>query len=223
MQTLRSLTLPIILKGLVAVLIVKVTFGIVLIYRDYLPPNFDSDFLQGRESYFFDSYRWAFYAHITSGPLSLILGLILLSQRFRRRFTVWHRRLGRIQAANVLLLVAPAGFWMAFYAGTLAGTAFALLAVATAGSVLLGWKSAVERRFADHQRWMERCYVLLCSAVVLRLLGGIAFLTGLNPNWTYPTAAWASWLVPLTVYELFRLQNAGPVPTGQLDAKCPGR
>jgi hypothetical protein len=35
-----------------ALLIVKVTLSVILGYRDYLPPNFDADFLLGRESYF---------------------------------------------------------------------------------------------------------------------------------------------------------------------------
>ena len=48
MHHLRSITLPRILKLLVCVLICRVTAGVFLSYRDYMPPNFESDFLQGR-------------------------------------------------------------------------------------------------------------------------------------------------------------------------------
>ncbi len=113
MHHLRSITLPRILKLLVCVLICRVTAGVFLSYRDYMPPNFESDFLQGREHYFFGSYQWAFYTHITSGPCSLILGMILVSRQFRLRFAKWHRVLGRIQVSCVLLLVAPSGLWTA--------------------------------------------------------------------------------------------------------------
>jgi hypothetical protein len=184
-------TLQHVLKLLACVLVLKVTAGIVLNYREYLPPNFDSPFLQGRELYFAGPYQWAFYAHIASGPCSLVLGMILLSERFRLRYTKWHRFPGRLQVACVLLLVVPGGLWMSFYAetGAAAGTGFALLAFATGVCVTLGWRSAVQWRFADHRRWMWRCYVLLCSAVVLRLTAGLATVTGFEAEWLYPMAA----------------------------------
>lgn len=75
----------------------KVTLTVVMNYRDYLPPNFESDFLPGRDSYFFGAYQWAFYTHIAAGPLTLILGLFLLSDRMRKQFPRWHRYAGRMQ------------------------------------------------------------------------------------------------------------------------------
>ena len=67
-----------------ALLVMKVTVGIVLNYGSYFPPDFSSDFLLGRESYFFGNYRWAFYAHIVVGPLTLLAGLFLVSDRMRQ-------------------------------------------------------------------------------------------------------------------------------------------
>lgn len=185
-------------------LIVKVTVSVVLRYRYYLPPDFGSDFLRGREGYFFGRYQWAFYAHIASGPFTLIVGLIQLNDRFRQRFAHWHRRLGKFQIANVLLVVAPSGAWLALRAetGALAGTAFGLLAAATAVTAWLGWKSAVRRQFVEHSRWMLRCYVLLCSAVVVRVIGGALVVAGIGDDWTYPLAAWLSLLLPLAVFEV---------------------
>jgi uncharacterized membrane protein len=204
--------LPRVLTALAALLVGKVTLSVVLGYRDYFPPDFDSDFLIGRESYFWGGYRWAFYAHLVSGPASLLLGTVLISQRFRGRWPAWHRRLGRVQAANVLLLLVPSGLWMAAYAatGAVAGAGLATLAIATAVSIVLGVKAAVARRFADHRRWMWRVYLLLCSAVVIRLIGGLATVAELDALWLYPFSAWASWLAPLLVYESMRWleQNA---------------
>ena len=194
---------------LAAVLIIKVTIAVVGGYVDYLPPNFDSEFLRGREAYFFGSYQTAFYAHLASGPLSLMLGLLLISPRFRLRFPAWHRRLGRVQGLNVLLVVAPSGLWMARYAstGAIAGAAFAILAVATAVCVLCGWRAAIRKRFAEHRRWMGRCFLLLCSAVVIRVLGGFGTVMEIEAPWFNPAASWASWLVPLAVFELRGLRQ----------------
>ena len=225
MLNLRTTTLQRILTLLVCMLICKIVAGVFLSYRDYMPPNFESDFLQGRAHYFFGSYQWAFYTHITSGPCSLMLGMILLSEQFRRRFTKWHRSLGRIQVANVLLLVTPSGLWMAWYTatGTVAGIGFALLAILTGTCVALGWRAAVKRRFQVHRRWMWRCFLLLCSAVVLRLVAGIGTVLGVQSMWFDPVASWMSWLVPLGTFEVVRLialradsRRRPPAPTTAL-------
>jgi hypothetical protein len=206
MRSPRPTTLLGALAFVALLLIGKVTFSIVFGYRDYFPPNFKADFLVGREQYFFGPYEWAFYTHIISGPITLALGLVLISERFRRRFPKWHRSLGKTQIALVALVLSPSGFWMAMYArmGEIAAAGFAVLSVATAACALLGWRSAVRRRFTEHREWMWRCLLLLCSAVVVRIIGGFATVFAPNAMWIYPCAAWTSWLVPLVVYELYR-------------------
>ncbi len=188
---------------LAGLLILKVTAQVVWGYRNYLPPDFNSDFLRGREDHFFGPYQWAFYWHIASGPVSLVLGLLLIRERFRLRFPKWHRVLGRIQVAIVLFLVAPSGLWMAWYAdaGPIAAASFATLAFSTGVCAALGFRSAVQRRFAVHRRWMMRCFLLLCSAVVLRVIGGVSSVTGIHADWFDPLASWTCWILPLTVYE----------------------
>ena len=196
-------TLRVALTFAAGLLIAKVTLAVVLNYPDYYPPNFGSDFLRGREPYFWGPYHWAFYTHIASGPVALVLGLILISERFRRRFPAWHRYLGRIQVACVLFLVTPSGLWMAYHAaaGPVGAAGLAGLAVATALCIGLGWRSAVGRRFAEHRRWMWRTFLLLSSAVVLRVIGGLATVTGVGAAWVDPLAIWVSWLVPLAAFE----------------------
>jgi hypothetical protein len=48
---------------------------------------------------------------------------------------------------------------------------------------------------------MARSFVLLCSAVVLRVAGGLATVAGVQSEWFDPVASWACWLLPLTAYE----------------------
>jgi len=204
MQRSRLVRLQRVLAIVTVVLILKVTVSVMAGYRDYFPPNFDAEFLRGRQSYFHGIYALAFYAHIVSGPISLVLGLVLISESFRKRFPKWHRSFGKAQVVLVLFLLAPSGLWMALYAqtGTVAAIGFSLLAIATATCVLFGWQTAVKRRFAEHRRWMTRCFLLLCAAVVVRLIGGLASVFALWDSWLYPAAAWASWLVPLAAFEL---------------------
>jgi hypothetical protein len=199
------------LSAAAVLLIFKVTLSVVVGYRRYFPPDFDSDFLLGREVYFWGPYCWAFYTHLAGGPTSLVLGTLLMSERFRGRWPRWHRRLGRWQVACILLLVVPSGLWMARYAatGAVAGAGLGLLAIATAVCAVLGWRTAVARRFGEHRRWMWRTYLLLCSAVVIRVIGGLATALHVDALWLYPSSAWASWLVPLALFESWRLAARG--------------
>jgi hypothetical protein len=204
------------LAALAFILIAKVTLSVVLGYRDYFPPNFDADFLLGRAAYFWGAYRWFFYAHLVSGPLSLLLGMILVSDRFRQRLPHWHRWLGRLQAVNVLLLVVPSGLWMSWYAatGVIAGAGLAALSIATAVFISLGVRAAIGRRFAEHRRWMWRTFVLLCSAVIIRMIGGLATVAQFDALWLYPLSAWASWLVPLMIFEVIQRKSYVTSPIG---------
>lgn len=192
------------MRILACLLVCKTVILVLLSYPGYFPPNFRTDFLLGREAYFFGPYQGAFYVHILSGPFSLLAGLVLLSESFRLRVPKWHRYLGRVQVVTILAFVTPSGLWMSWHAatGTVAATGFATLAIATAICAGLGWRTAVQRRFEIHRRWMQRCFVLLCSAVVLRIAGGLSEILVIEG--TYPYTAWLSWLLPLLVLEATR-------------------
>lgn len=206
MQNTDSPMLTRVFTLMTGLLILKVSVDVVLSYRDYFPPNFESEFLRGREYYFSGVYQWVFYTHIVTGPVSLLLGLILVSERVRNWLPYWHRYLGRIQAVIVLFLVAPSGFWMAFYAspGAIATFGFATLGIVTGISVATGWQAAVTGRFAQHQRWMFRCFLLLSSTVVIRMIGGLTTVLDVQDEWIDSAAAWVSWLLPLFVFEVSR-------------------
>ena len=201
----RYRILTTVLRWLVVLLILRVLATILANYPDYFPPNFDSLFLQGREATFSGAYQPAFYVHIFSGPVVLFNGLILLSDSVRRRHGGVHRFLGRVQVSVLLLLVLPSSVVMSRHAfgGWPAGLSFVLLSVATAGCAIVGVVHARRRRFDRHRRWMLRSYVLICSAVALRLISGAAGLIGVpSPEGAYIVAAWSSWVVPLVAYEI---------------------
>ncbi len=215
-----------VLTVLAGALVLRALAGILGNYGDYFPPSFASAFLHGREAYFHGWYQWAFHVHIVSGPLVLAVGLFLVSDPARRLSPRWHRRLGWFQVGCVLLLTTPSGLWMATRAaaGPVAGVGLATLAVATAGSIALGAMAAVQRRFAAHRRWMWRCYLLLCSTIVLRLVGGLATALEWSPPWLDPLTSWACWLVPLAAFECRerwrRRENDLPPSRGKTDREA---
>jgi uncharacterized membrane protein len=201
---MRAHLLLTLLRWLAVALVLRVVATILANYPDYFPPNFGSLFLEGREATFPGAYSVAFYVHIVAGPFALLAGLVLLSDFSRRRRRV-HRVLGRVQVCVLLLLLLPSSVMMSAYAfgGWPAGLSFVLLSFATAFCAAVGVVCARRKRFDRHQRWMHRTFVLLCSAVALRLLSGAASLLEVpNPERAYVVASWCSWLVPLAVWEV---------------------
>lgn len=202
---MRYKVLTTVLRWFAIALILRVLATILANYPDYFPPNFESLFLQGREATFTGAYRLAFYVHIFSSPFVLLNGLILLSEYVRRHCGGIHRVLGRIQVGVLLLFVLPSGAVMSLnaFGGWLAGLSFLLLSAATASCAVVGVVYARRRLYARHRRWMLRSYVLICSAVALRLISGAAELLGVSsPEYAYIIAAWSSWLLPLAAFEI---------------------
>jgi uncharacterized membrane protein len=201
----RARILTTVLGWLAVVLILRVLVAILANYPDYFPPNFDALFLQGREATFTGAYRPAFYIHIFSGPVVLFNGLILMSEYVRRHHRGLHRFLGRFQVVVLLLLVLPSSIVMSRHAfgGWPAGLSFLLLTAATASCAIVGVVHARRGRYDRHRRWMLRSYILICSAVALRLISGTAGLLGVpSAEAAYVVAAWSSWLLPLAAYEI---------------------
>ncbi len=208
---MRLKVLKSVFSGLAALLILRVLGSILTNYPDYFPPNFDSLFLQGRESTFHGAYRIAFYTHIIFSPVVLFVGLILMSNRVRRQRRALHRMLGSLQVSVLLLFVLPSSCvmsWRAF-GGWPAGLSFALLSLVTGYCTVVGVVYARRRQFDLHRQWMNRSFLLICSAVVLRLISGTATVAQVpTVEGEYIVAAWMSWLLPLAGYEMVRRWRA---------------
>jgi uncharacterized membrane protein len=214
-MSVRVRILTTVVRWVAVLLILRVLAVILANYPDYFPPNFNSLFLQGRETTFTGVYLPAFYIHIFSGPVVLFNGLILISEYVRRHHGGLHRYLGRVQVVVLLLFVLPSSVVMSRHAfgGWPAGLSFFLLSAATASCAIVGVVHARRGRYNRHRRWMLRCYVLICSAVALRLISGTAGLVGVpSAETAYVIAAWGSWLLPLGAYEMVeRLAKHRPV------------
>jgi hypothetical protein len=118
--------------------------------------------------------------------------------------------LGRIQVLVLLLLLLPSGVVMSRHAfgGWPAGLSFLLLSALTAICAIVGVVHARRGRYHRHRSWMLRCYVLICSAVALRLISGAAGLIEVpSAETAYVVAAWSSWLLPLAAFEIVERAN----------------
>lgn len=194
------------LVAAVTLLGLRVLAGIVMEYRLYFPPNFrEAAFLVGREATFTNFYATAFYIHILAGPPVILLAGFLLWSGRQKRLREWHRLGARVLMVLIFAALLPSGLIMArnAFAGPIAGLGFAALTLATAICAGCTWYYARARRYAVHERWALRTFLLLVSPLVLRVVSGVFIVTGYEEPIAYIANAWLSWLLPLALYEVW--------------------
>jgi hypothetical protein len=202
-MTPRIRTLLVIARYLLAALLAKVLISILIEYRWYFPADFDSAFLTGREAIFHGLYAAAFYVHVVTGPVTIVLAALLMWSRGRTGYRSLHRWAGRAQAVLVLGALVPSGLVMArhAFAGPIAAVGFTALSLITATCMAATVYYAITRRFLLHQRWATRCFLALISPLILRVVAGGLIVTHLDTPLAYCLNAWLSWLIPLALYE----------------------
>ena len=145
--------------------------------------------------------RWAFFAHITLGPLALALMPAQFSRRLRMNRPGLHRWLGRLYGVAILI-AGLGGLLMALgtHAGLSAAWGFGLLAVAWLATTAIAIRHAMVRRIADHKRWIIRSAALTFAAVTLRIeLPILAMTLGFETG--YPIVAWLCWVPNMLIAE----------------------
>ncbi|MET1110642.1 MAG: DUF2306 domain-containing protein [Allosphingosinicella sp.] len=148
--------------------------------------------------------------HVAGGVAALLAGPLQFVRRIRARLPSFHRAAGRIYVL-ACAIGAPAGFVLAVgtTSGPVAGAGFAVQALLWAAFTWIGYRAAVERRFADHREWMLRSYALTAAAITLRLMLPAALFAGLDFVPAYRVIAWLAWTVNLAAVEYHIRRNRG--------------
>jgi uncharacterized membrane protein len=187
-------------------IVVLYLIGLILSpFPHYLPPDFDQGFLANKKHFFFSSgYFLGFYAHIVSSPVALACGTLQLSRTLRSRWPHMHRALGKVYIALVLCLAAPGGAIMAMraFGGWPSMVCFGLISALAWAFTWIAWRRAKSMRYAEHGLWMCRSYVMMSSAILLRLSHYLIQPLNLDPTLAYQLAAWLSWVPAIAVLEL---------------------
>lgn len=107
--------------------------------------------------------------------------------------------------AILFVALVPSGLVMASQAqaGPIAAYGFTLLSLATAGCAAAAVYRITIGQIDAHRRWAARCFVLLCSPLLLRLMSGAVIVMQRESDWFYRANAWISWLLPLAIYEIW--------------------
>ncbi|MFT5802242.1 MAG: putative membrane protein [Nonlabens sp.] len=199
MTKTRSVALWIFLTSIFSWLMFRIIFP-------YSSWEWDVDFLQTKQFIIhLDHYRISFYAHIFSSLVILVSGSFLFVDALLKNWPSAHRTLGKLYVALLLLVAAPSGFVMAFYAngGWMAKTSFLILTPLWWWFTYKGLQTARSGQFKAHRKWMMRSYALTLSAISLRLFQFIlGYYFYINPKLQYILVSWTSWIFNLVAVEL---------------------
>lgn len=147
------------------------TFLMLKMTVDYASFRQDIHFLQFKQAYIgIPWWKAAFYVHVFSSLLALAAGFTQFSVYMLQHHRRLHRIVGRIYAADILLVNFPAGMIMAVYANGLLPSkiAFVLLDILW---FLFTYKAVIAARKGNitaHKEFMIRSYALTFSAITLR-------------------------------------------------------
>lgn len=183
-------------------------FALLLFFTTCMYWNFrpDVNFLQTKQDVVYDPlWRTAFYVHILGGMLAIATGPLQFIKVLRRRYMGFHRWLGKIYIVSILLLAAPTGLYMAFYAngGAPSSIGFILMSVLWFYTTWMAIHSIRKKQVQHHVAWMMRSYAMTFSAVTLRLWVPLLSLGfGMDELRIIILTAWCSWLFNLIAAEV---------------------
>lgn len=191
-------------KSILSFFIVGIGLLILFTSLKYFNPDFSRGFLIDKKDVFKDFFGLALYTHIFTSPVMLFIGTGLVFFRLEKYIRL-HRLLG-----YVYLLHSPfvfiSGLIMSFYAfgGTVSKISFVLLSCLLMYFTVVAFIKIKKREVIQHKQFMTRSYILVLSAVNLRLL---SYLFVNFFNWEgaimYTVVAILSWVPFLISYEIF--------------------
>ncbi len=143
-------------------------------------------------------------AHVAGGATALMIGWLQFLPSVRRRWPAIHRWTGRLYVLGCVE-GGIAGLVLAFgtSSGPIGGLGFGLLAVLWLVTTALGLRTAMERRFDEHRRWMIRSWALTLAAVTLRLYLPLSMLVPVPMEDSYRAIAWLCWVPNILIAEVW--------------------
>jgi hypothetical protein len=182
------------------------TYLMLLIVLQYIPARTGVAFLRIKEDVVgMLHYRVAFFAHVYTGMLVLVAGMLQFPSAIRKRYPALHKWSGRVYAYGIIFIAGPAGLVMGYYGngGWISQTAFCMLAVLW---IIFTWNAvsaARTRNITVHKKWMYRSYALTLSAISLRLWKWLlVLLFEPRPMDVYHVVSWLGWTGNLLIAEL---------------------
>lgn len=187
-------------------------FSLLLIYNTipYFGFSKNFSFIQERAVLFLKPlYTFSFYIHIFAGMFCIGCALLQFSATILKKRKAIHIWSGRIYVLVVLLLGAPTGMYMSFFAkGTNAEKAlFMFMAIAWFFFTLKGFTTILQKNVLAHKNWMIRSYAMALTAVTFRIYYLILYAYNVELTLNYEVSLWISVVGNLLVAEYIIYQK----------------
>lgn len=150
-----------------------------------------------------------FVVHAVSASLALVLGPLQFVPAWRARVPALHRWTGRAYVLSIAVawLSSLPLAWDAM-SGWVAALGFFALGAAWIVTTGMGLAFALQRRLAEHRRWMLRSFALTAAAITLRIYLGASMAADIDEELSYPVIAWLCW-VPNALVAEWHLRRQG--------------
>ncbi|MDQ0066725.1 DUF2306 domain-containing protein [Chryseobacterium lathyri] len=172
---------------------------------EYVPFNPNVSFLMIKQTEVQDrpEYLPFFYTHVYTSIFVLLSGFLAI---LRKDFSIknFHKNMGKIYIFLILILAAPSGIYMGFFAngGFLSKISFIILGTLWWFTTYKAYQSARQKRFKEHKQWMWRSFALTLSALTLRIWKVIiVYLFHPSPMDVYQIIAWLGWIPNILLIE----------------------
>lgn len=188
-------------------------FSLLLIYNTipYFSFSKQFSFIEERAVLFLRPlYSTSFYIHIFAGMFCIGSALLQFSTAIIKKRKPIHVWSGRIYVFVVLLLGAPTGMYMSFFAkGTGAEKGlFMFMAISWFFFTLKGFTTILQKNVLAHKNWMIRSYAMALTAVTFRVYYLILYLMDVELTRNYEVSLWISVVGNLLVAELVVFSKA---------------
>jgi hypothetical protein len=181
-------------------------FSLLLVYNTlpYFSFSTEFSFIEERIILFAKPlYKYCFYIHIFAGMWCISTALLQFSAHILKKRKAIHVWGGKIYVFVVLILGAPTGMYMSFFAkGSIAERLlFLFMAIVWFGTTLRGLQAVHEKNIISHKNWMIRSYTMAMTAVTFRIYHLVFYVLGWGHLENYEFSLWLSVLGNIAIAE----------------------
>ena len=150
-------------------------------------------------------YKFSFYSHILAGMFCIIAALTQFSSYILKKRKAVHIWMGKIYVTVVIVVGAPTGLYMSFFAkGSFwERVLFMFMAMYWFYSTVKGWQAIKVKNILAHKNWMIRSYSMAMTAVTFRIYHILFYYFGVGHLHNYEISLWISVLGNMLIAEYF--------------------
>lgn len=172
-------------------------FSLLIVYNTLPYFNFKQDFIfiiERAVLFLKPVYKYSFYTHIFAGMFCILAALLQFSSVILKKRKAIHIWSGRVYVFVVLVIGAPTGLYMSFFAkgGVAEKCLFMFMAISWFYFTAKGFITVLQKNIKQHKIWMIRSYAMALTAVTFRVYYILLYLLDIELTKNYEVSLWMS-------------------------------